>query len=130
MAHSGDSDEPYKVGKGKPPRHTQFKPGQSGNRRGRSRGSRNLATILHRELQTRVTVTIDGRRKQLTKQELVIKQLVNKAVAGDPKVIPTLLDEIRLIETIVDSSVSRSATSKEDLAIIKNIVKRIRSSST
>jgi hypothetical protein len=35
MASSDGSDKPYKIGRGKPPTHTQFKPGQCGNRSGR-----------------------------------------------------------------------------------------------
>ena len=33
----------YEVGYGRPPQHTQFRPGQSGNPAGRRKGVRNLA---------------------------------------------------------------------------------------
>jgi hypothetical protein len=82
---------------------------------------------LRSELQQRVTVTIEGRRKRITKRELFAKQLVNKAVAGDPKVMPVLLNEIRAIEAVVDSKVKR--LTEKDRRILKNIIKRIRDSS-
>jgi len=43
------SDE-YEVGFGKPPKDTQFKPGQSGNTAGRPKGSKNLKADLLEEL--------------------------------------------------------------------------------
>ena len=46
----------YDVGYGKPPRHTRFKKGQSGNPRGRPSGSKNLATVLSEALNELVIV--------------------------------------------------------------------------
>ena len=42
----GGKPENYIVGYGKPPDHTQFKPGQSGNPHGRRKGSKNYRTIV------------------------------------------------------------------------------------
>jgi uncharacterized protein DUF5681 len=59
-------DEPAeKVGPGKPPRHTRFKPGQSGNPNGRPKGSKNFATILQQQLTKMVTITVDGKSKRM-----------------------------------------------------------------
>ena len=43
-----DDEGDHEVGYGKPPRHSQFIKGQSGNRRGRPAGAKNLKTLLNR----------------------------------------------------------------------------------
>jgi hypothetical protein len=90
----GDKD-PYEVGFGKPPQSTQFKPGESGNPDGRPRGAKNFATAIEQELVTRITVTENGRRRRISKREVIAKHLVNKAASGDLKAIPLLLNEAR-----------------------------------
>jgi hypothetical protein len=84
--------KPYDVGYGKPPKAAQFKKGQSGNLRGRPKGSLNVATALERELNQRVTVKENGQSRTITKFEAAIKQLVNKAASGDGKAIQFLVN--------------------------------------
>ena len=79
------------VGYGKPPEATRFKPGQSGNPRGRPQGSLNVATVLARTLREQLVVTEDGRRKRISKLEAAVKQLTNKAATGDARAIHLLL---------------------------------------
>ena len=57
---SDDDKTDYKVGYKKPPLHTRFRKGQSGNPRGRPRGSKNLSTLLTDALNEPVVVTEDG----------------------------------------------------------------------
>jgi hypothetical protein len=45
-SNSAVAEAPYDVGYGKPPKHTQFKPGHSGNPRGRRRGQQNFKTVI------------------------------------------------------------------------------------
>ena len=76
-------NESSDVGYGKPPKHTQFKKGQSGNLKGRPKGTLNLAKVLERTLREEVVINENGRRKVITKLEAAITQLVNKAASGD-----------------------------------------------
>src|SRR5215471_1079459 len=64
----------YRVGRGKPPLHTRFKKGQSGNPRGPR--AKNLPALLVEALGEPVILTTNGRRRQITKREAVIAQLV------------------------------------------------------
>ena len=75
------------VGYGKPPRHSRFKLGQSGNRAGRKRRSRNRKTILT-EIATREHwVDENGERKRRSTLELILLAVRNHAAAGNPKAI-------------------------------------------
>lgn len=82
-----DDDDDYEVGFGKPPKASQFRKGVSGNPRGRPKGALNKKTILARALNEKVVITENGKRKKVTKQEAMYKQLVNKGVGGDLKAI-------------------------------------------
>ena len=81
----------YKVGYKKPPKHTQFKKGTSGNKAGRPKGSKNLATWFHKELNQRVPISENGRPRTISKMEAFIKQLVNRALSGDAKAMQTFI---------------------------------------
>lgn len=84
MSNEQDKAE-YEIGYKRPPKGSQFKKGQSGNRNGRAKGLFNLATELHRELATYVTVNENGRSKRVKKGSLAVKQIVNKAASGELK---------------------------------------------
>src|SRR6266849_4532462 len=118
----------YEVGFGKPPRSTQFKPGQSGNPAGRPRGAKNFATALEDELRAPVTVTENGKRKRISKREVIAKHLVNKAASGDLKAIPLLLNEIRYREGHADAGLDQVFDTPEDRNVLDSVIRRIRSS--
>jgi hypothetical protein len=127
MADQDHSDRPYEVGRGKPPKHTQFKKGQSGNPKGRGKGVRNFATEIQAELDTLIPITEDGKRKKITKRKAVAKQIVNKAASGDTKVIPVLLNEARQHEDgPANAPGSEVLCRAEDQMVMANIVRRIR----
>ena len=54
--HGEGLNADYRVGYGRPPRHTQFKPGKVGNPRGRPRGSANARTVVERALNKQIKV--------------------------------------------------------------------------
>ena len=99
MADRDDEPSPQKpaneVGYGRPPLHSRFKPGRSGNPRGRPKGARNLACEVASILGERVTVTENGQRKRITKLQAAIKQLVNRAASGEPRATKLLLSVVQ-----------------------------------
>ena len=76
-----DDQDDYKVRPGRPPLHTRFQKGQSGNPGGRSQ--KKLHALLADALNEPAFVTIDGERRKITKREAVVHQLVNKSATAD-----------------------------------------------
>jgi hypothetical protein len=85
-----DAPQDYKVGPGRPPLHTRFKKGQSGNPRG-SR-AKQLSVLIAEALDQKTVVTLDGRRRRITKREAMVAQLVEKSAAADLRAVKLLLD--------------------------------------
>ena len=91
-----DSDSDYKVGPGRPPLHTRFQKGQSGNPGGRS--TKSLAALLAGALNETVVVTIDGRRRKITKREAIVTQMVDKSASADLRATKMLIDMMKDVE--------------------------------
>jgi len=114
-----------KVGPGKPPRHTRFKPGQSGNPKGRPKGSKNFATILQQQLTKKITITVDGKPRRMTVQEVIARRLATDSMKGTTKAMELL---IRLTSTKSDEGAGKDATAETvlpDKDALRRIHKRI-----
>jgi hypothetical protein len=81
----------YEIGYGRPPVAHQFKKGQSGNPKGRRKGSMSLVAEVAGELAKLVSVQENGERNRYTKLSVLAKQLVNKAAAADTRALKLLL---------------------------------------
>jgi len=80
---SSESDCNYKIGYGKPPKHSRFQPGYSGNPRGKPAGAQHPATILRRTLLEFVVVKHQGRETKTSKLKVFIAQIINQAMRAD-----------------------------------------------
>jgi len=89
-----EQDKKYSVGYAKPPLHTRFQKGQSGNRKGRPVGSRNTATLLDKTFNERVLIKKNGRQKKITKAELIVELVFNKAASGDWRPLKLLFEHL------------------------------------
>lgn len=122
-----DDDTGYK----RPPKTHQFKPGQSGNPRGRPKGTRNLSTDLADISSRRIPIRENGKERRISRQEAVLLSLFNKALQGDVKAATSIINmaiklapqgeaepETRVSETdqlIVENFLRRHATTPKDV---------------
>ena len=121
-----DEQRDYEVGYGKPPRHTRFKKGRSGNPRGRSPGSRNLSTLLCEALNEPVIVAENGGRRKISKRQAIIKQLVNQSAKGDWRATKLLLDIQLDIEHRSEPQTAESSFGSADDKVIEQLMTRLR----
>jgi len=79
--------EDFEIGFGKPPSHTQFKKGQSGNPKGRPEGSKSLATTFNELAGEKMWVNTPKGRKRMSLIEMGIMQLLTRSAKGEPRAI-------------------------------------------
>jgi Family of unknown function (DUF5681) len=79
---SGGTHTPT-VGYKRPPVNRQFKPGQSGNPKGRPKGRKNFKTLFVESLNKKVKVRDKNRTRMVSKLQVMIDVMMNKAMAGD-----------------------------------------------
>lgn len=118
---------PKKVGYGCPPEASRFKPGVSGNPKGRPMGSLNVATVFAQTLRERIVIRERGRQKTVTKLQAAVKQLVNKAASGEIHAIRKVVDLIFETEARQDTSTTLSpAITASDQEVIEGIWERLK----
>jgi Family of unknown function (DUF5681) len=113
------SEASFKVGYKRPPRHTRFQLGKSGNPRGRVKGVCNLATDVRRTLETPVKLNEQGKPRWVSTEEAALLRLREKALKGEARPLDRLLDLARLYNSAIDSTPARDAMMPaEDEAIL------------
>jgi len=118
-------DHHYVVGYKKPPRHSQFSKGQSGNPRGRAKGRKNHRTEFLAELGEKVTVTENGRHRKMSKQTLIIKRMVADAIKGDAKARDHMLRLIGQIDALEAGFEPAAPAAAEDAEIMARFKARL-----
>lgn len=117
------------VGYRRPPRRTRFKPGQSGNPQGRPKGLKSLSQLVSRELDRRVFLTEEGRRRRVSKREVLAKQITKDALAGNAKARETVfgLDQ-QVVATM--GQVATALMRPSDEVVKANLIRRLQAAMT
>ncbi len=116
-------DKDYQVGFKKPPVHSQFKKGQSGNAKGRPKGTQNFITVINRALNEKIPIVENGRRRSITKLEATVKQLCNKAAQGDARSIQQVLSLGSLIGIQAPKSIKE--LDNDESAVMASLLKKL-----
>ena len=117
------ADDDDKVGYGRPPKAHQFRPGQSGNPRGRPKGTRGFKADIRDALSATVEMTDKGRKRVISVQAAAIKRLVQRAVgAGDLRAIERLLNYAQALDAVGPET--RPPLDDDDRALIADFVMR------
>jgi hypothetical protein len=94
----------YSVGYCRPPVGRPFRPGHSGNPRGRPKGGRNLTSVIGAAVGKIIAVKASGRRRRrrITKLEAAVEQLANRAAKGEARATQLLLALVQTHEAKPD----------------------------
>lgn len=112
------------VGYGRPPKHSRFKPGQSGNPKGRPKGAKSQKTIVLDMLLAPIDYVENGVRRKASRLELIFKRMVEKALKGDLRAAERLISMYATLEegdrqTDAANPASEIDIEAEDEAILK-----------
>lgn len=122
MPHSSDDD----VGYQRPPKHSRFKKGRSGNPNGRPKTVRTFKSDLAAELREKLTVTENGKERRITKQRAFIKTLTAAAIKKDIRAVNALLACMRLFGVDEDVPSTAEAVDLGDLELLEAYIKQQR----
>lgn len=114
----------YVVGYGKPPKATQFKKGQSGNPKGRAKGTRNMEAELEEVLCSKVEIQIDGKKKTITRRQAVLLRISVDAAKGNVRAAGLLLRLAQDAARNAPPDQVQAPTSEEDRRILERYVAR------
>ena len=102
----------YEVGYKRPPKASQYKPGQSGNPKGRPRGAKGINTLARETLTAKVRVRTPDGEKRMSKMEAVLQKTVELAMKGNARAIILLLNLYR--PAVPDAPMAEQGTGSGD----------------
>lgn len=122
-----NSNNEYKVGFCRPPVHTRFKPGQSGNPGGRPRGRIDTLRLIDKIVNQKVMATVDGRPLKITKKQAMLLRMANAAAQGDMDTFKVLLPLLMQIDArkAARAEATAQAMTHSDREILDEYIKAI-----
>jgi Family of unknown function (DUF5681) len=116
---------PYEVGKYHPPKHTRFKPGQSGNPKGRKKKPVHIGAAVDELLNGTVTVLIDGKKVRMSRIEVLLQRVYAAAAKGDARMTKLLVELFKLRPDVTAKAPGPQVDEARMNSKIDDILKRL-----
>ena len=124
MGKTTGEEAAFTVGNCRPPLHTRFQKGRSGNPRGRPRGAKSFTTLLFERLDRRVERRAeDGARRKVSKRKLAAERLVDNFAEGEPSATKLMLG--LMLERERQAPAQRPPFDDADKLVIKELLERL-----
>src|SRR5690348_6111950 len=114
------SPSDYDVGYCRPPKATQFRPGQSGNPTGYRKRSKTISERLRELMNSKVTVTEHGRTRRVSQLDVMLRRLANDAMRGDQRALKLLIEFLHRYGAEAETTVRSEEITSEDLETLSD----------
>lgn len=88
----------YVVGRGRPPKEHRFRPGRSGNPKGRPKGAKGEDAIFRKVISTRVPMNLRGRVRHVPLLDAAWMRIAKDALDGNAKAMSLLIGRSRVLD--------------------------------
>jgi len=120
---STNSGGTYRIGRGRPPEHSRFRPGQSGNPRGRRKGISNVKTDFELMMGIPVKIIVNGKPRKISTLAGMLYRLREKGLNGDLRAITAIIELSERFN--LGEKVSKAGFSREDAEVWRVLQRRL-----
>jgi hypothetical protein len=103
MTNYNEPPSSYDVGYGRPPERTRFKPGQSGNPKGRPKGRQHTNNELRAIFESRIPIQDGANRRNVTRLAAVLLKQWERAIRGDQRAAQGVLAVAKMLGFFADA---------------------------
>jgi hypothetical protein len=116
------------VGYGRPPVTSRFKPGKSGNPKGRPKGTKNLKALIREAMTASIAIQEGERTRRVSRLEGVVLRQLQSALKGSDKAALAVIKmalQLKFLEDFPNNAAAVTLSS-EDERILNELVARSR----
>lgn len=131
MSEEENTEHPradYEVGYGRPPKATRFKPGQSGNPKGRKRKPRSLKDEMRSIMKKPIAIKENGQTKRMPLQKVTLRSVAKKAAQGDLRAASFVINLMNSEEADKTDILDAKSLSPEDQKLFDEMMQELDSS--
>jgi Family of unknown function (DUF5681) len=124
----GMSSKDPEVGYGRPPVATRFRPGTSGNAKGRPKGRKNLRTLLKEAMTASIQIQEGQQTRRVSKLEGVVLRQLQGALKGNDRsamAVIKMAHQLRFLED-AENTAAETTISPEEERVLSELARRSR----